>query len=103
MKFCISLLLISLFILSCSTNSKVNGGENRSNQNISIEAQINGLDAQLIHIDAMINAARLRKNMNQTNPTDINNAMIETEIAGYEAQKANILSLKNALLMQAKH
>jgi PBP1b-binding outer membrane lipoprotein LpoB len=103
MKFIISLLLISIFLISCSTDSKVNAVENLSNQNVSIEAQINSLDAQLMHIDAMINAARMRKDMNQTDPTNINNSMIDNEVFGYESQKASIISQKNALQMQVKH
>lgn len=102
-KFIISFLLIFIFLISCSTDSKFTAAEILSHQNINIEAQINSLNAQLMHIDAMISSARMRKDMNQTDPTNINNSMIDNEIMGYESQKANISSQKNVLQMQVKN
>jgi hypothetical protein len=86
----IILFLFSILFISCSTTSKVGVGKNLINQNINYEAQINNFDAQLVHLDAMITAARLRKEISQTDPSNINNLMIENEVMGYESQKLDV-------------
>jgi hypothetical protein len=102
MKYIVSLTLISISLISCSTNDRMNAGENVSNENLNLSAQLNSLDAQLNHLDAMINAAKARKDMTHTDSSHINNLTIENEILGYESQKTSIKAQKNTLQMQVK-
>ena len=92
MRF-IALVLVSLAVMSCSTNSN-------NTYSVDNNLQISHLDSELMHIESMLSSARARKTMNQNDPTDINNSMIDGEIMNYESQRASVLARKNALQMQ---
>lgn len=90
-------LLTFTFLLGCSTSKANNENQaiqDSSKLNIEIErnriqTQINALDSQIIHLDAMITSAQARRNIDPNL-----SAAIDSEILNYEAQKVSLKSQK---------
>lgn len=84
-------ILITLFIFQGCASS----GSSTSPEANNINAQIQHIDHQIAHVEAMINSARTRQMSGLEDK-----AAIESELANYEAQKNQLIIQKEALKAQ---